>query len=142
MQIMELSMTLILMEDNGVVVRNVKLMAMIIYIQYKKTYNIPDIAAPICGWGRFETFEFGCTVAFHDRSAVIRSYVVVMLLAVFLFPLGKYIGKIKFYTTKFLRQRSKIVFFVLRSQSSQRTLWPNKAYTVSCFEEMQCRDRF
>ena len=46
-------------------------------------------AAPVLGWGRFETFEFGCTVAFHDGSPEVRSYVVVVLVVMLGLPLGK-----------------------------------------------------
>jgi hypothetical protein len=42
----------------------------------------------VLGWGRYETFEFGCTVAFHDPSVAVRSYVVVMLIFVLGIPLG------------------------------------------------------
>ena len=45
--------------------------------------------APMFGWNRFETFEFGCTVAFHDSSAVCRSYVITALVVVFVLPFGK-----------------------------------------------------
>ena len=46
--------------------------------------------APVLGWGRYETFEFGCTVAFHDQSFGVRSYVIVMLIFVLGIPLGKF----------------------------------------------------
>ena len=46
------------------------------------------MTAPVLGWGRFETFEYGCTVAFHDSSPSVRSYVVVMLLLVLAAPLA------------------------------------------------------
>ena len=45
--------------------------------------------APMFGWNRFETFEFGCTVAFHDSSAVCRSYVITALVVVFVLPFGE-----------------------------------------------------
>jgi hypothetical protein len=45
--------------------------------------------APVLGWGRFETFEFGCTVAFHDPGMGVRSYVITMFIFVLGIPLGK-----------------------------------------------------
>ena len=47
------------------------------------------LSAPLLGWGRYETFEFGCTVAFHDNNIQIRSYVISLLITVFFVPLGK-----------------------------------------------------
>ena len=47
------------------------------------------IPAPILGWGRYETFEFGCTVAFHDPSLSVRTYVVCILVTVLGIPLGE-----------------------------------------------------
>ena len=41
------------------------------------------------GWGRYETYEFGCTVAFHDQSNGSYSYVITMLLFVLGIPLCK-----------------------------------------------------
>ena len=49
-------------------------------------------AAPILGWGRYQTFEFGCTVAFHDSTPLVRSYVVTLLMIVFAIPLGNVIS--------------------------------------------------
>ena len=49
-------------------------------------------AAPVLGWGRYETFEFGCTVAFHDQSFGVRSYVFTMLIFVLGIPLRKFGG--------------------------------------------------
>ena len=49
-------------------------------------------AAPILGWGRYQTFEFGCTVAFHDSNPLVRSYVVTLFLIVFFIPLGNVIS--------------------------------------------------
>jgi len=45
--------------------------------------------APVFGWGRYETYEFGCTVAFHDQSNGGYSYVITMLLFVLGIPLCK-----------------------------------------------------
>jgi hypothetical protein len=45
--------------------------------------------APVLGWGRYETYEFGCTVAFHDQSNGGYSYVITMLLFVLGIPLCK-----------------------------------------------------
>lgn len=48
------------------------------------------------GWGRYETFEFGCTVAFHDPSFNVRSYVAFTMTTVMAVPLGKHkIGKFR-----------------------------------------------
>ena len=44
--------------------------------------------APVLGWGRYETFEYGCTVAFHDPSFNLRSYVFFCLFTIFMVPLG------------------------------------------------------
>jgi len=59
------------------------------------------LAAPVIGWGRYETFEFGCTVAFHDKTTSVRAYVVVMLVVVLAGPLtacGVYYAKITFFS--------------------------------------------
>ena len=45
------------------------------------------ISAPLLGWGRYETFEFGCTIAFHDPSRNMRSYVLVCMVVMFGIPL-------------------------------------------------------
>ena len=42
---------------------------------------------PILGWGRYETFEYGCTLAFHDPSFNLRSYVFFCLATIFMTPL-------------------------------------------------------
>ena len=42
---------------------------------------------PILGWGRYETFEYGCTLAFHDPSFNLRSYVFFCLAVIFITPL-------------------------------------------------------
>ena len=46
------------------------------------------LLAPVIGWGRYETFEYGCTLAFHDPSLNLRSYVVFALFTMFTIPLG------------------------------------------------------
>ena len=60
-----------------------------LHIQFTKWCQLLKISAPILGWGRYETFEFGCTIAFHDNDIKIRSYVVTLLVTVFFTPLGK-----------------------------------------------------
>ena len=44
--------------------------------------------APIIGWGRYETFEYGCTLAFHDPSLNFRSYVLFTMVVILAVPLG------------------------------------------------------
>ena len=39
------------------------------------------------GWSRYETFDFGCTLAFHDPTFNARSYAVITLLLIFFLPL-------------------------------------------------------
>ena len=41
------------------------------------------------GWGRFQTFEYGCCIAFNDSSYNVRSYVIIMLFAVLILPFCK-----------------------------------------------------
>ena len=49
--------------------------------------KIKYFLAPILGWGRYETFEFGCTVAFHDPSLYVRSYVLFTFCTILTIPL-------------------------------------------------------
>ena len=46
-----------------------------------------EFSAPVLGWGRFEHFEYGCCIAFSDRSLNVRSYVITTLIAVFFLPI-------------------------------------------------------
>ena len=46
--------------------------------------------APVLGWGRYETFEYGCTIAFHDDSFNTRSYVIFTMSTMFMIPFGNY----------------------------------------------------
>ena len=47
-----------------------------------------EFSAPVLGWGRYETFEYGCTVAFHDPSFNLRSYVLFTFFVILMIPLG------------------------------------------------------
>ena len=46
--------------------------------------------APVIGWGRYHKFEYGCCIAFHDKSFNVRSYVVTSLFAVLFLPFGEF----------------------------------------------------
>lgn len=46
-----------------------------------------SVTAPVLGWGRYETFEYGCTLAFHDPSMNMRSYCLIAMFGMMLIPL-------------------------------------------------------
>lgn len=50
---------------------------------------------PLFQWGRYETFEFGCTLAFTDPTLSGRSFVTCAFVFVLLLPLGESRGEIE-----------------------------------------------
>ncbi|XP_071534960.1 uncharacterized protein [Panulirus ornatus] len=51
-------------------------------------YSVIWALGPLLQWGRYETFEFGCTLAFSDPSRSGRSFVTCAFVFVLLLPLG------------------------------------------------------
>ena len=55
-----------------------------------KTEFITFYLAPMLGWGRYQKFEYGCCIAFNDRSFNVRSYVITVLIGVLFLPFCKF----------------------------------------------------
>ena len=73
--------------------------------------------APVLGWGRYETFEYGCCIAFSDPSTNVRSYVVTALVSVFFLPICACLVcySVIAYTANRCRMRlSKVKLFILK----------------------------
>ncbi|ROT81263.1 Opsin-5 [Penaeus vannamei] len=74
-------------------------------------YSVAWAVGPILQWGRYETFEFGCTLAFTDPSRSNRSYVTCAFFFVLLFPLGVVVtcySLIVMQAHKYQREMSRI----------------------------------
>ncbi|XP_059093783.1 opsin-5-like [Tigriopus californicus] len=76
--------------------------------------------APVLGWGRYETFEFGCTVAFHDGSPEVRSYVISILIFVLGAPFV--ICVVSYARILHFSYKCKLQLFSLQSQYDVNSL--------------------